>query len=59
MATLTDEQRKDYEELKKKSREVTKKVTEELKNTEKNEGVGAVIFKMVIGGLYLLFGGKK
>lgn len=59
MATLTDEQRKDYEEIKKKSSEVTKKVTEELKHTKKNEGVGAVIFKIVIGGLYLLFGGKK
>lgn len=59
MANLTNEQKKAFQELQKQSKEVTKKVTEELKNTEKNEGVGAVIFKIVIGGLYLLFGGKK
>lgn len=59
MANLTDEQKKAFQELQKQSREATKKVTEELKNTAKNEGVGAMIFKIVIGAAFLLFGGKK
>lgn len=59
MANLTNEQKKAFQELQKQSKEATNKVTEELKNTAKNEGVGAVIFKIVIGGLYFLFGGKK